>query len=280
MRLSDLLSEKTWNDKTVVWENGSYKCVVDDPTDATHVTIWTDDNKKVGSLGTTNKANKIGKSYLFVDYIEISKSHRGNRLGLIMYKSLLKHLSSKWKGIASYQPDAVNKKQVPRIWNKLNAYHPDENPDYLVADKLNEAISSNDKMMLDMANYKLIDTVHVDGLNVYLFEIPEMFRGFVDGCPYQIGLQRGDNDFVMPDSQKIKHEISSSDISMATIIPAFTKLSVDWVKKYKTVAIASSVPRKTRVYKKCVLRYTDLKIKELKFEIPGMGETSYIIMSE
>lgn len=130
------LDQKTpfeWNSKTIVWTNGAYAISVDDMDDARYVAVWTADNKCVGKLTTTG--GTLRGEYLGIGGVSLAPKHRGQRLGYLMYLCLLKYLGTKWKGISTYLPNQVNKKQVPKIWNRLGAYNPDGNLDYLVVDK-------------------------------------------------------------------------------------------------------------------------------------------------
>lgn len=122
-----------WNSKTIVWTNGTYAISVDDIDDARYVAVWTADNKCAGKLTTTG--GTLRGEYLGISMASLDPKHRGKRLGYLMYLCLLKYLGTKWKGISTYLPDQVNTKQVPKIWNRLGAYNPDGNLDYLVVDK-------------------------------------------------------------------------------------------------------------------------------------------------
>ena len=133
MLLDQLTEAELWNGKHVVWQNGEYFIAVDDPTDATYVTLWTVDNRRVGSLAT--RTHPTPEPYLGVSYIEIDKKHRNQGLGRQMYRALISHLGSQWKGISSYFPDRSNKQQVPDIWRKLGAYSPVDNLDYAFIDR-------------------------------------------------------------------------------------------------------------------------------------------------
>lgn len=121
-----------WKGKNVVAQMGDYRLAVDDPIDATFVSVWTDDNKMVGSLQTRRTPDAVGREYLGISRVEIDRKHQGNRLGFMMYKVLLNHLGGQWKGVASYLPDQANKKQVPKIWKRLGGTVKD---DHIVVNK-------------------------------------------------------------------------------------------------------------------------------------------------
>jgi ribosomal protein S18 acetylase RimI-like enzyme len=99
-----------------------YKIAVDDVNDANYITLWkTDTNtgkdKKVGSL----KLNQTPDGFLSVSEISIDRNSKGLGLGLEMYMVALKYSSNKIKGIKSYLPNRSNKRQIPKIYRKLNS---------------------------------------------------------------------------------------------------------------------------------------------------------------
>lgn len=99
-----------------------YKIAVDDVNDAEYITLWkthknTGRDKKVGSL----KLNKTPDNFLSVSEISIDSNSKGLGLGLEMYKVVLKYSSNKIKGIKSYLPNRSNKRQIPKIYRKLNS---------------------------------------------------------------------------------------------------------------------------------------------------------------
>jgi len=99
-----------------------YKIAVDDVNDAKYITLWkTDTNTgkdiKMGYL----RLNNSWDDFLKVSEISIDKGSKGLGLGLLMYKVALKYSSDKVKGIKSYLPDRTNKKQIPKIYRKLNS---------------------------------------------------------------------------------------------------------------------------------------------------------------
>jgi hypothetical protein len=99
-----------------------YKIAVDDVNDANYITLWkTDTNtgkdKKVGSL----KLNQTPDDFLSVSEISIDRNSKALGLGLEMYKIALKYSSNKIKGIKSYLPNRSNKRQIPKIYRKLNS---------------------------------------------------------------------------------------------------------------------------------------------------------------
>lgn len=118
-----------WEGKNVVWCNGTYRIAVNDPQKATYITLWTDNNKRVGVLSTTHKCLK-DKPWLAVSTVEIARQHRGKRLGIQMYRALLEYMDKSYMGLIGYQPDIGNKRQVPKIYRRLNAV--EEGDYYLV----------------------------------------------------------------------------------------------------------------------------------------------------
>jgi ribosomal protein S18 acetylase RimI-like enzyme len=138
-----------WNDKHVVAFRRGYRIVVDDPNDASYVTVWTNDNKKVGSLSTRGKMpHKELNEYLNIAVADVDVKHRKQGLGLAMYKALINHMHPRWKGIGSYLPDRSNKKQIPKIYQKLGGKIIDD--DYMIVDRAN--LMENDREHQDTLN--------------------------------------------------------------------------------------------------------------------------------
>ena len=100
-----------------------YKIAVDNVNDANYITLWKTDtdtgkDKKVGYL----RLNETSDGFLSVSEISIDdKGSKGVGFGLEMYKTALKYSSDKIKGIVSYLPNRTNKKQIPKIYKKLNS---------------------------------------------------------------------------------------------------------------------------------------------------------------
>jgi hypothetical protein len=99
-----------------------YKIAVDDVNNAEYITLWKTDtdtgkDKKMGYL----RLNNSGDDFLSVSEISIDRGSKGLGLGLEMYKVALKYSSDKIKGIKSYLPNRTNKKQIPKIYKKLNS---------------------------------------------------------------------------------------------------------------------------------------------------------------
>jgi len=117
--------------KAIVYDNGEYRIAVDDETDARYITLWHKEyikgNEKWIKCGyldawvsKMNFKERIGK-YLSIRSIEIEPKHRGMGYGSKLYKALFDFSADDVKGIYSYLPNRVNKKQVPKIYNKLGA---------------------------------------------------------------------------------------------------------------------------------------------------------------
>lgn len=122
-----------WNGKYIVGMSGDYRIAVDDPDDATFVSAWTADNRKVGSISTRRTPDRVGREYLGISLAEVAKKHQGNGLAKLMFRALLRHLAPRWKGVASYLPDQVNQKQIPAIFTKLGGREMDS---HIVIDRI------------------------------------------------------------------------------------------------------------------------------------------------
>ena len=135
MKISELLIEgvNIWHGKYVVAVINTLRIVVDNPSGATNVSVWTDKNNKVGNLST--RVMPIEPDYLSIAKVSLNEKYRGRKIGLAMFQALLKHLGPNWKGISSYLPDQYNTNQMPKIWNRLGAKVSAETPDMIIVDK-------------------------------------------------------------------------------------------------------------------------------------------------
>lgn len=123
--------------KKIVYENDGYSIAVSDDVNPTRVSLWYE-KKNVGNL-YLQMTNFKSKKYMKVSSLEILPKFRGQGLSTIFYKVALKYLDKDVKGIISYLPDRINKKQVPKIYSKLNAFIVDS--DYqIIPKKANEAL--------------------------------------------------------------------------------------------------------------------------------------------
>lgn len=124
-----------WNGKQIVAQKNGYRIAVDDLDDASYVTAWSEDNKKVGSISTRRTPDAIGKDYLSISLAEVDPKHRKKGIAGAMFKALLAHLAPRWKGISSYLPDQVDKKAIPTIWKRLGGRLHSDNADFIVVDR-------------------------------------------------------------------------------------------------------------------------------------------------
>lgn len=108
--------------KDIVWENDSYFIAVNDPEDVTFVSLW-DKSKQVavGWMYLAPGKEPETKGYMVVSSADIITRHRGQRLGVEMYRQAFRFLGGKYKGLASEDNQRENQKQVPSIWKRLGA---------------------------------------------------------------------------------------------------------------------------------------------------------------
>jgi len=112
---------KSDGNKNVVYSTKDYKIAVDNVNNARYITLWFVNSLfeldvKVGSLALY----KTEDDFLKVQEIDIQKSHRGKGMATKMYLMALKYSADNIKGIKSYLPDRVNKRQIPKIYKRLN----------------------------------------------------------------------------------------------------------------------------------------------------------------
>lgn len=115
-----------WNEKTIVWDNGRYYLAVNDFNDPTYLTMWNENNQRIGAMAT-RPMNKRKEQWLGISNVEVQT--KGQRLGTLMYQKLLDMMNPKWAGLVGYVPDMTNKKQIPSIYKRLGAEMP-EDSDY------------------------------------------------------------------------------------------------------------------------------------------------------
>jgi DNA polymerase III sliding clamp (beta) subunit (PCNA family)/GNAT superfamily N-acetyltransferase len=145
-----------------------YKIAVNDVNNADYITLWKTDmntgkDEKVGAL----KLNETSDGFLSVSEIGIDAGSKGLGLGLEMYKVALKYSSDKIKGIKSYLPNRTNKKQIPKIYKKLNSVedgdyefiYKEHNPNIKFNDGGNVLLAPNGKpSKLTPEQYKIVRT--------------------------------------------------------------------------------------------------------------------------
>lgn len=108
-----------WNGKNVMWDNGYYYIAANNPNDPTYLTVWTEDNKRIGYMATQTVTKK-GVPWLKVDNVDIKKSHQGSKLGRTLYQILVWNMNPERGGLIGYKPDIVNKR-VHSIYKRLGA---------------------------------------------------------------------------------------------------------------------------------------------------------------
>ncbi|MDR0768787.1 MAG: hypothetical protein LBE71_02625 [Dysgonamonadaceae bacterium] len=105
--------------KRIVWENDGYFISATDEN-VPHIKLWEKKTgKNVGVLYASLNNFDVPTDFIHIDKVEIDSKHRGKGLAGEMYHALIDFSGDKVKGIASYLPQRSNKKQVPRIWERL-----------------------------------------------------------------------------------------------------------------------------------------------------------------
>ena len=120
--------------RNIVWKRDDIEITVDSIDDAKYIALW-DLNavgrNKVGFLILSNIRIYKGEEYRKLDTVEIEPKYRNSGYGLLLYKVALKYLKANIDGIFSYLPDRVNKKEVPRIYKKLNSWNDGGDYEYI-----------------------------------------------------------------------------------------------------------------------------------------------------
>lgn len=114
--------------KYIVYEDSEFAISVNDPNDATYIILWHNEKDKLVNVGSMS-VSKIRKGFedfdiptsefLKINQIEINKKFRGLGYGTKMYKILQDYSKDSIKGIVSYLPDRINKKEIPKIYRKF-----------------------------------------------------------------------------------------------------------------------------------------------------------------
>ena len=123
-----------WNGKQVVWTNGFYYIAVDSVEDPSYLTLWTEDNKRIGQLST--RTLPIKGKWMGVSDVGIEKRHQGEGLGIRLYQQLIWNMNPRWDGLVGYKPDIANKR-VYSIYRRLGAV--DDGGDHLYVKNPNRA---------------------------------------------------------------------------------------------------------------------------------------------
>ena len=121
----------------MVYKKGDYKILVDEKESPKHITLWHEDDgkwKKVGALTVSVSERRFDsdsdfEKYYKVSEIEIKPQHRGKGFGKIMYDVLIEMRGDNIKGLYSYLPDRVNKREIPNIYKH---YKPKTEGDYQI----------------------------------------------------------------------------------------------------------------------------------------------------
>jgi hypothetical protein len=156
-----LSEDETWHGKNVVAHRHEYRIAVDRLNNATHVSAWTPDNKRIGMLSTRTTSDNVGKDYLSISRVEVDTKHRKKGIGLAMYKALLCNLSPDWKGIGSYLPDQANRRQVPKIWKRIGGHIHPNNSDHVIANRIDEKA---DHMQADRERFQRVLASYKDNV--------------------------------------------------------------------------------------------------------------------
>jgi len=115
--------------KKIVYDDGDFRIAIDDENDARYITLWHKEYVngkeswvKRGFLDAwKSKINFKDRNgyYLSIHNIEIDRNFRDMGYGYKLYKTLFDFSGDDIKGIYSYLPNRINKKQVPKIYNKF-----------------------------------------------------------------------------------------------------------------------------------------------------------------
>lgn len=114
--------------KCIVYDDGEYQISVDDENNATYIVLYhkeyikgEEKMIKCGYLSASINRYNPFKNYLSINSIEIDPKHRNLGYGTKMYQALIDFSSENIKGIYSYLPNRINKKQIPKMYKKFKS---------------------------------------------------------------------------------------------------------------------------------------------------------------
>lgn len=117
----------TWEEKTILWHNAQGYRIASGNAEHNYLTLWTDDNQCVGSLNSSvikkrHPGSGENENRAKINSVTINPKHRGVRLGEQLFRVLLEWLPVYVNGVYSYLPDRSNRKQIPKIYQRLGGY--------------------------------------------------------------------------------------------------------------------------------------------------------------
>jgi len=108
----------------IAWEEDNYRITLYITSNYFNVYLMHNEKpwKQIGSLKTKVSNKKIkGDTIKYSEVISISlhKEHQQKGFGTLLYKTLLKYLPDEIAGIGSNLLYRINKKEIPKIYEKL-----------------------------------------------------------------------------------------------------------------------------------------------------------------
>ena len=108
----------------IAWEEDKYRITLYNTSNYFNAYLMYNEKswKQIGSLKTkisTKKINDTQIKYAEVSTISLHKEHQNKGFGTQLYKILLKYLPDDIVGIGSNLQYRINKKEIPKIYQKL-----------------------------------------------------------------------------------------------------------------------------------------------------------------
>lgn len=108
----------------IAWEEDNYRIIIYNTSNYFNTYLMHNQKpwKQIGSLKTkisTKKINGDKIKYAEVSSISLHKEHQNKGFGTKLYKTLLKYLPDDIVGIGSNLQYRINKKEIPKIYEKL-----------------------------------------------------------------------------------------------------------------------------------------------------------------
>ena len=113
--------------------------------------------------------------------------------------------------------------------------------------RIDELISQTDTDNLSANSYEIIDQVEVQGYNVALTKMPDYLAEIL-GASYQLGFSKEGTDFTDYGQHDKKYTNKGEKFPIADVQRTSYGKIREWVQEYGPLVIASSNPRKTKIY--------------------------------
>jgi len=216
--------------KDIVWEQGPYSISVNNVQDASFIALWhIDERTPVGTLNLRAGRDQETMDYAAVDYVEIDKKHRDQRLGTQLYRIALRYAGDQYRGLASEYVDRRNKNQVPSIYKALGGAESADTGNITVETPLysrkihsNPAVEQLRDRVLSPALEDLTIKDRVRGIvdRIKAIEWLGIKQGIIDSAASVADLERGIFDGELLDASRSAYKAILSTRNLGSVMAA------------------------------------------------------------